>query len=126
MKINETVSLWVFINSARTKTFQETQIKSKPQEKHYFSLAHIYILSKSKNENISANSVSDPILSFEHDDRVSANDDHPDLLLLSGLGELDGVVQDDVHERVEAAKETLNSASAVDLQVDLESNIQQI
>jgi hypothetical protein len=120
MIVNKTVNLRVFINSARTKTFQETQIKSKPQEKHYFSLAHIYILSKSKNENISANSVSDPILSFEHDDRVSANDDHPDLLLLSGLGELDGVVQDDVHERVEAAKETLNSASAVDLQVDLE------
>jgi hypothetical protein len=38
----------------------------------------------------------------------------------SGLGKLDGLVQDEVHERVEASEDALDSPAAVDLQVDLE------
>ena len=75
---------------------------------------------------VESDSVSDPILRFEHDDRVSSDDDHPDLLRLSGLGELGRVVENDVHERIEAAQDPFNSPTSVDLQVDLKTrNISQ-
>ena len=62
----------------------------------------------------------DPILRLEHDHRVTANDDHPDLLLLAGLAELGRLVQHEIHEGVEAAEDPFHSPATVDLQVDLQ------
>ena len=41
------------------------------------------------------------------------------LLPLSGLGHLDALVEDEVHEGVEAPEHALNVTTAVDLQADL-------
>ena len=62
----------------------------------------------------------DPILGLEHDHRVTADDDHTDLLLLAGLAELCRLVQHEIHEGVEAAEDPFHSPATIDLQVDLQ------
>jgi len=56
-----------------------------------------------------------PIQRLQHDDRVAANHDHPDLLLLAGLLLLDGFVDDEIHERIVTAQNPRQLTSAVDL-----------
>jgi len=63
---------------------------------------------------------SDPVFCLEHDDGVAADHDHADQVALAGLGKLDGLVQDEVHEGVEASEDALDGPASIDLQVDLE------
>ena len=61
----------------------------------------------------------DPLLGVQHHNRVSADHRQPDGVPLAGLrGELDGLVEDEVHEWVEAAEDPLDGAVPVDLEVD--------
>ena len=66
---------------------------------------------------------SNPVFGFEQDDGVASDDDHPNDGSLSALGELDRLVQHQVHERVEASEDALNGPATVDLQMDLEKSI---
>ena len=50
--------------------------------------------------------------------RVAADHCHPNDVFLAGLRELDGLVEDEVHEGVEAAEDSLDGAVPVDLEVD--------
>ena len=63
---------------------------------------------------------SNPVFGLQHDDGVASDDHHADGRALSGLGELDGLVQDEVHEGVEASEDALDRSATVDLQMDLE------
>merc|ERR1719220_895668 len=60
----------------------------------------------------------DSLLGVQHHHRVAADDSHPDSVPLPGLSELDGLVEDEVHEWVEAAEDALDGAVPVDLEVD--------
>ena len=102
-----------------------------------FFLPHLFILSSSQNnfyqkrlrevgfsrKGKKNRTRSNPVFGFEQDDGVASDDDHPDDGSLSALGELDRLVQHQVHERVEASEDALNGPAAVDLQMDLEKSI---
>ncbi len=68
---------------------------------------------------IEVSTSNDSIFGLEHDHRVAADDDHADLLPLAGLAKLGRLVQHEIHEGVEAAKNSFHSPAAIDLQVDL-------
>ena len=59
-----------------------------------------------------------PVPSLQHDDRVASDHHHPDLVLLPLLRELGGVVQHQVHERVEATESTFNLPSTINAEMD--------
>ena len=96
--------------------------------------------------------MSNPIQGLQHDDRVASDHDHSDLggderkiifarmhvawtegdsakitylLLFPGLLLLDGLIDDEIHERIVAAQNTRQLASSIDLerQPDKEENI---
>merc|ERR1719470_190389 len=60
----------------------------------------------------------DPVPCLQHDDRVAPDHHHSDLVLLPLLGELGGVVQHQVHERVEATESTFNLPSTIDAEMN--------
>merc|ERR1712062_401235 len=61
---------------------------------------------------------SDSIFGLQHNNTVSSDDNHSDLVLLSLLRELDGIVQHKIHKRIKSAQSSLNISAAVDSQVD--------
>jgi len=62
--------------------------------------------------------VLDSIPGLQHHHAVPADHHHSDLVLRLLLGELDGIVQHEVHEGVEPAQGALHLPAAVDPEVD--------
>lgn len=58
---------------------------------------------------------SNPVQRLQHDDRVSADHNHSNLLLLAGLLLLDGFVDDEIHEGIVTAQNPRELTPAVDL-----------
>jgi len=48
-----------------------------------------------------------PIFGLYHDDRVSSDDHHADVVFVTLLGVFDGIVQHEIHKRIESAQSPL-------------------
>ena len=57
---------------------------------------------------------SESIFRLKHYHGISPENNHPDVVFVSCLGEFDRIVDDQIHERVESAQNSFNCTPSID------------